>query len=131
MLYNFFCQACVLKLCFELLGILIDTDADVAETFLSLGEEVRHALDFIPELRSKNSCRSAGLLIWIENITLLIQCLIRIRGRVIMRYLAKLDHAEIDEFELIVLGDDYIKRTDVVVDQFLVLSELLDHIYCL
>lgn len=48
-----------------------------------------------------------------------------------MRYLAKLYHTEVDEFELVVLRNHNIQWTYVVIDELLVLCEFLDHVNCL
>ena len=42
--------------------------------------------------------------------------------------LAELDQAEVDELELVVLGDDQVERAQVVVYQFLVLRQLFYHV---
>lgn len=122
-------QSSILQLILELLCVLIDAHADFSEALLALRQQVGDPLDLALELRAQDRDLGGAELLAIRvDLSLEIQRLVRIGGMVIMRYLTKIDHAEVDELELIMLSDHQVQGTNVVVDEFLILGKLLYHV---
>lgn len=122
-------QPSILQLVLKLLCILIDAHADFSKALLALRQQVRDPLDLALELRAQDRDLGGTELLAIRvDLSLEIQGLVRIGGMVIMRYLTKIDHAEVDELELIMLRDHQVQGTNVVVDELLILGKLLYHV---